>query len=202
MASYDHNSTAIADSYAKTLFELTEQAGTVDVVLNQFRDFVAYMQRDADFAGFMTSHAVDSDRRAEVLEKHFRGKLDDLLLSTLQVINRKGRGELVPLICDRFETVVETARNEVEVDVTSAVSLSDAARINLRETVGRVFGKTAKLVEHVDPAILGGLIVRVGDEKLDSSVVKRIAGLSNRLHERAIHEIHDGQAYTDTTAGA
>jgi F0F1-type ATP synthase delta subunit len=97
MASYDHNSTAIADSYAKTLFELTEQARHGGRGLNQFRDFVAYMQRDADFAGFMTSHAVDSDRRGGSARKALSRQARRFAAQHLAGDQSQGRGELVPV---------------------------------------------------------------------------------------------------------
>ncbi|MCB9851150.1 MAG: ATP synthase F1 subunit delta [Phycisphaerales bacterium] len=201
MAGFDHNSTSIADSYAKSLLELTEQARTTDSVVGAFRDFVEYIGRDTAFHDFLTSHAVDTDRRAAVLEKLFRGKLDDLLLSAVQVINRKGRCELIPLIYDRYRLAVEEVRNEVDVYVTSAVPLSDASRTQLTQAVTRVAGKTPRIVEQVDPNILGGLIVRIGDEKLDNSVARQLAAIAGKLDERTVQEIHSGREYVDAPAG-
>lgn len=197
MANYDHGSQAIADSYAKTLLDLTEQAGTTDTAADEFRQFAELMERDAAFAEFLTSHSVDPDRRALVLEKHFRGRMNNLLLSTLQVINRKDRTALIPLIYEQYRLAVEEARNEVDVHVTSAVPLTDGLRQQLAETATKVAGKTARLVEKVDPAILGGLVVRIGDEKLDASVARHLQRLGGMLHERSVHEIHGGKAFVE-----
>ncbi|HRX85307.1 MAG TPA: ATP synthase F1 subunit delta [Phycisphaerae bacterium] len=201
MATYDHGSQAIADSYAKTLLDLTQAAGTTGAVQEEFRAFAKLMETDAAFAEFMTSQSVDADRRALVLEKHFRGRMNDLLLSTLQVINRKGRTELIPLIFEQYRLAVEEVNNEVDVLVTSAVPLTDALRQRLAETATKVAGKTARLVETVDPAILGGLVVRIGDEKLDASVARHLQRLGNVLHERAVHEIHAGKAFVESNGG-
>jgi F-type H+-transporting ATPase subunit delta len=201
MAKYDHGSAQIADSYAKTLLELTEGAGTTGDVVEEFREFVEFMQRDSDMAVFLTSRAIDTERRAAVMEKHFRGRMNDLLLNTLQVINRRGRGELIPLIYERYRLAVEDVRNEIDVHVTSAVPLNDALRQQLAEAAGRLAGKTPRLVEQVDPAIIGGLVVRVGDEKLDNSVARRLARLWTVLDERTTIEIHSGRAFFQANGG-
>jgi F-type H+-transporting ATPase subunit delta len=195
MAKYDHGSTAIADSYAGTLLGLAEEAKNADTVITEFEDFVSFMEKDAVFGDFMTNPAVDADDRAAVLEKHFRGKYSDLLVNTLQVVNKKGRGELLPLIYERFRLKLEEVRNEVDVHVTSAVELNDALRDKVRHAAAGVAGRTPRLVEEVDPGILGGLVVRIGDKKLDSSVVNRLHQFRETLDERASREIHSGKAF-------
>jgi len=197
MAKYDHGSQAIADSYARTLLGLTEQAGTTGAVIEEFRQFAEFMQRDAAMQEFLTSTAIDPERRAAVLEKHFRGRMNDLLLSTLQVINRNGRCTLIPLIYEQYRLAVEVVHHEIDVRVTSAVPLNDALRERLSAAATKLVGKSAVLVETVDPAIIGGLIVRIGDGKLDSSVARRLQRLGALLHERSVHEIHSERAYSE-----
>jgi len=195
MAKFDPGSLAIADSYAKTLLDLSEEAKATEAVEAEFAEFVKFFDAGQAFGDFLVAHAVDVEKRAVVLEKHFRGKLNDLLLSTLQVINRKGRNTLIPLIYERFRLAVEAVRNEVDVHVTSAVPLNDALRGQLVEAAKKVAGKTARLVEKVDPSILGGLVLRIGDEKLDGSVARQLSLLSANLHQRALSEIHGGKEY-------
>ena len=118
MAEFDYGSYAVADGYARTLLELSEEAGASDETLAEFRELVSLMERDADFGGFMTSPAVDTDARRDVLEKYFRGKLSDLLLNALQVINRKDRAELIPLIYERYRLALEKVRKAMTDETT------------------------------------------------------------------------------------
>lgn len=195
MSSLDHTSSSIADSYARALLSLTEDAGCSDEVHDTLRDLVDGMNRDQALAVFMMSRSIDDDRRTDLLEQHFRGKMHDLLLNTLQVINRKGRCELIPLVYERYRLALEELRNEIDVYVTSAIELTDAIRADLIEAATRVAGRTARLIETVDPEILGGLIVRIGDEKLDSSVSRRLERIHDAFEQRASQEIHSGKRY-------
>lgn len=199
MAKFEHGSIAIADSYARTLLELTEKSGQSEAVADDFGEFDKLLKTDEAFAEFMYSQSVDSDARESVLEKNFRGRMNDLLLSTIQVVNRKGRCELLELIRERFRLALEEARNEVDVYVTSAVALTDELRESLKLATSSITGKTVRMVEAVDPAILGGLIVRIGDEKLDNSVVNRLRTLNGSLMQRATDEIHKGHAFAEAT---
>ena len=199
MAKFEHGSIAIADSYAKTLLELTEKSGQSEAVAEDFSEFDKLLKTDEAFASFMYSQSVDADARAEVLEKNFRGRMNDLLLSTIQVVNRKDRCELLELIRERFRLALEDARNEVDVYVTSAIPLTDELRESMRKATTSVTGKTVRFIEKVDASILGGLIVRIGDEKLDTSVITRLKGLNTSLMHRATEEIQKGHAFAEAT---
>lgn len=197
MANYSQGNETIANSYAKTLLDLTEEAGRTDEVLAEFKGFSGLLREEPRLGEYLASQMVDGDRRAFLLEKSYRGRMNDLLLSTLQVIIRKGRGGLIPQIYEQYRLAVEEARNEIDVHVTSAVPLGDVSRRQLIEAATRVAGKTARLVEHVDDSILGGLVIRIGDEKLDGSVLRHLQRIAQQLHERAVHEIHRGEAYVE-----
>jgi len=197
MAGFDHNAESIADNYARTLLELSEEAQRSEAILSEFQDFVSLMEKDAAFGNFMVNPAVDADDRRELLEKHFRGKMDNLLLSALQVVNRRNRCELAPLICERYRLALEEARGEVDVYVTTAVELTSSLRDQITQAATAVAGKKARLIEQVDPDILGGLVVRIEDEKLDSSVARQLNRLHDMLAKRASQELHGDRSFVE-----
>lgn len=201
MAKLDHNATAVADAYAKTLLDLCLRKDNADRVAEEFADFVELMKKDAAFGDFMTSIAVDEDTRRAVLEKHFRGKMDDLLLSTLQVINRRGRGDLLGLIRERFVYWLGEHRNQVDVRVASAIPLTDALRQKLSAAIQSLTGQSPRILETVDESLLGGLVIRVGDDKLDGSVRRQLRMIYDQMHERASAELHSNRQHYDV-AGA
>ena len=133
-----------------------------------------------------------------MMETHFRGKMPDLLLNALQIVNENDRCELIPLIYEQYRLALEELRNEIDVHVTSAVELTEGMRAQIATAATQVAGKTARLVEKVDPAILGGLVVRIGDDKLDSSVSRQLEQIRDVFEERASHEIHSGKAFFES----
>ena len=201
MAKLDHTYDAIADIYAGTLLQLSEAAGNSEKVQAELVELVELMDKVPTFGDFMLNPAIDADNRRAVLEKVFRGKLDDLSLDALQVINRKGRCEIVPLISERYRLQLEEVRDEVDVYVTSAAELPKKLRRKVQEAATRLAGKTARLVEKVDPEVLGGLVVRIRDQKIDASVFCQLGKLREALRERALHEIHGGKDYFQAANG-
>lgn len=201
MARLDHTTASIAETYAEALYELADAGGATDAVLEEVEAFRELMEKDTAFADFMMNPAMDAEVRRAFLEKHFRGKFGDLFLNTLLVVNRKGRTALLPLICEHYRAAHERARNEVDVEVTSAVPLNDTSRRAVLEAMARVTGKTARLVERVDPSILGGLVVRIGDRKFDASLVRRLEGIRETLLERATQEAASGRAVAVANGG-
>ena len=189
MAVIDDTAIGIADVYARSLFDLAAAGNAVDGVAGEFGELIELIDAQPDVATFMTSEAIDVDRRAETLEKLFRGQLGDLLLNTLLVINGKGRLSLIREIHSAFARLREEQQNRVDATVTTATALNDEQRQRVIDSIGERTGKQVTLHEQVDAEILGGLVVQVGDERLDGSVASRLGRIERSLHERASQEL-------------
>jgi F-type H+-transporting ATPase subunit delta len=104
-------------------------------------------------------------------------------------MNRKGRPELLPEVAVEYRKLFQAARGIVDVRVTSAVPLTAADRERLAAVVRSRTGLVARLLEQVDPAVLGGLVVRVRDGKFDTTLQSKLERLHGALLERASTEI-------------
>ncbi len=175
----------IAEVYAASLFALARELDVVADVRAELDEFVQLIEREPEFEKFLTSRALEADARAVGLEKMFRGKLSDLLLNTLLVMNEHGRSALVPALRQRYVIHQENAANEIEVRVTSAVELSKSQKFDIEVLVTDLTGKRPLVEYVVDPDILGGLILHLGDWRLDNSVRRQLRGIEQRLRQRA-----------------
>jgi F-type H+-transporting ATPase subunit delta len=195
MATVDDSVIAIADSYATALLELAEESGVSQQILDELAELTAGLRWDDALRDFLSSAAVDDDERARVMERVFRGKMSDLLLNTLLVMNSKGRSSIIPVVHERYRLALSRVRGELDVKVTTALPLNRKLRNRLVEVLGQVTGKKPVLVETVDESVLGGLAVQIGDEKLDGTVARRLELLRESFRHRASREIHAGSAY-------
>lgn len=183
----------MADVYAEALLSAAREQGTEDEVAQEFADLVRYMDTDPSFARFMTSDTVDDDSRRASLEKLFRGRLSELLLNTLQVLNNRNRLEAVREVYRAVELRMEAKRHQQEVLVETAMPLTEDLRSLLKTRVSNYIGKEALLIEKVVPELIGGVVIHVQDVQIDASVSSRVRGLRQRFSQRAIHEIHGGR---------
>lgn len=189
MAKRDEKNQHIARIYSQSLLALADKAGASEVLRDELLDLVALLDDNPRLRDFFESPLVDTEARTSMLERTLRGRASDLLVDGLQVINRHGRLALVDTIAEAYRTDFQARTGHVDVEVVTAVPLSDAQRRAIAESVEATDGRKADLVESVDPSLLGGMIVRVGDRKIDTTVAKDLRTVRAQLAERAAREI-------------
>jgi F-type H+-transporting ATPase subunit delta len=192
MATFDDKALAVARVYAQALLQVAQGRAQAAEVLEELQELAALSERDAAFRTFLESPLIESEGREKSLETIFRGKASDLLVDTLQVMNRKGRIGLLPAVAKAFEDAVADARGQVDVFVRSAVALTEAQRDAVRVAVQKKIGRAARLIEKVDASLIGGMVVQIGDRKVDASVSTRLRGLSEALLARGTRQILSG----------
>ena len=195
MAKIDARDLGLGRLYATALLDLAEQKGAAEALAAEMSGVAELLAERPELAEFLGSPLVDGEARAQVIEKVFRGRASELLTDGLQVINRRGRLGSLPVIAEAYRREYRERRGLVEATVRTAVPLPPELRERLVAEVSRLAGKTAELVERVDPGILGGLVVEFAGEKLDASIASRLSGLGQALFARASEEIHSGKAY-------
>jgi len=190
--SIDERQLAVARVYAQALLGLADRQGEVDEILEQLEQLSFLMDGAPALEEFFGTPLVREETRKVALENLFRGRMLDLLVDTLQVMNRKGRLGLIRALVVAYREEYKELKGRVDVRVTTAVPLSDSLRRDLEVATSEVTGKEAQLVEKVDQSILGGMILRIGDRKIDTSIAKEIRKLSEQMLERASRELHGG----------
>ena len=184
MAQFDQE-LRIADVYAEALFTLAKEQQRVAELHAELDELLKLWDAQPDFAKFMSSPALEIDARARGLEKMFRGKLDDMVLNTLLVMNDHGRAALVPALHRRFVMRKEDEANEIEVKITSAFELSGEQKAEAIQIAVEASHRKPVVEYRIEPDILGGLILQVGELRLDNSLRRHISVLSENLLERA-----------------
>lgn len=195
MANATDKELALAKVYSRAMVDLAESQGQADSLLEELREVAALAAKDPQLGTFLSSPTVDTAVRTRVIEKAFRGKASDLLVDSLQVLNNKERLGLLQAVYETYRLAHEAMRNVIDVHVMTAVPLNDAMRAKVRDLVTAIYGKKAELVEKVDESVLGGISLRIGDDKLDSTVMTKLRKLSNAMRERASYEIHAGRSF-------
>ena len=190
---------AIARIYAKAALGLANKGDEATELLAELQEFIRLLNTEAVFEEYLASPLVGSAERKTSLENSFRGKMSDLLLDTLQVMNRKGRAGLVRAFAVAYREEIDDLKQVVGVRVRSAQPLTEKLREGLRAAVSSFSGKTAQLQEEIDESLLGGLVLHVGDRKIDTSLVTELGAISARLSDRASREIQGGTNYLEDT---
>lgn len=193
MAKLDEKQVAVARVYAQSMLDLATDEASARSLLEELTDLESVLDAQPAFAEFFTSPLVDTEVRRGALERTLRGRASDTLVDALLVMDRHGRLSLYSTVVEVFRQRCQDRFGEVDVEVTTAIPLDQASREALRASVAKVTGKSPILVETVDGALLGGMVLRFGDRKIDTSVAKDLRTMRGRLDDRAAREIHGGR---------
>ena len=192
MAKVDDRKLGLGRVYARAILEVAEERGMAEQVRDELAALADYLDREVGLRDLLANPLTDEKVKERLLEKALRGRASDLLVDALEVVARKGRIDLLPAIAEAYRQEYRRVRNIVDVTVKSAIPLPPELRRRLLEAASRYTGKKAELEESVDPALIGGLVVQIGDEKIDSSVATSLRSLGQALQRRGAEQIHRG----------
>jgi len=174
----------IARTYAESLLELAEARGGDGIaeVGEEVATLAGIARGDRTVAEFFRSPVVDTNSREDALRRMFDGRVSPLVRDFLLVLNRKGRLGHFTDIAVAYDALVQERLGRVEVDVwTASGPVGEELLASLRTKVREATGKDPVFRMHVDPAMIGGIRLRIGDRLLDGSVSTRLAGLRQHL---------------------
>ena len=185
-------SDALAQVYARSLFELAEARGgreVIEEVTAEIEEILEIARGDAKFAEFLSSRVLATEARAASLKKIFEGRVSPLTLNFLLTLNQKGRLEHLPAIGAALDELAQEKFGRVEVDVFTAAPIGPDEVRTIRERLGAVLRKEVVVHPYTDASLIGGMRLRVGDQLIDGSVATRLAKLRDRLSTEGSAEI-------------
>src|SRR5512135_3323562 len=155
----------LAGVYALAILRLAEERGEAERVLEELEALGLWLEEHPGERQNLASPLADPARRRQSLDRMFRARISNLLLDALQVMNRNHRLELLEPVARAYRQEYQRRHHLVDVQVTSAVPLTEAQRRGLEQATRERTGSAARLRERVDPRLLGGLVVEIGDQK-------------------------------------
>ncbi|MEM6393174.1 MAG: ATP synthase F1 subunit delta [Planctomycetota bacterium] len=172
---------SVSRVYAKSLFELADEAGKLDVIAGQVESLGELLGESPELRNLLENPAVSSQTRADTINRVFGGRADDLLVKFLLVLNAKDRLATLPGITAAFGHLMDERSGRLPVEVTFANPPSDAELGRVRDQVSASTGKQAQLTVQIDPDIIGGVRLRIGDQLIDATVAARLRRLQHQL---------------------
>jgi len=171
----------IAKNYAEALLALATKARDIEGWGRMLDAIADAMGRDVHLRRFLESPRVDAAKKNEILGKAFANTLPPVFVKYLQAVVRRRRQMVIPAIAIEYRLLVDQVVGRVHANVTIARDADEAERAVIAQQLSDVLGK--EVVPHVtvDPDIIGGIVVRVGDRVMDGSVRRRLANLRQRM---------------------
>src|SRR5262245_12860275 len=186
----DVSAQRIGRAYAEALLNAAEKRGQADAALEELEALVRDLfQANPKIEALFASAAIGRKAKADVLRKAFEGRASELFFNFLLVLNDHDRLDLLRPILTAARDLHDQRARRLRVMVRSAVPLADDQRERLAQELRQSFRLEPVLVTQVDPELLGGVVVKVGDWVYDGSVRAQLDSLRKQLIERSSYEI-------------
>lgn len=179
----EHHST-LALTYARSLLELANESGQIEPVANDVEALEQVLAQNPGFIEFLKNPGIGHEERSAVISRIFGGRINVLLDRFLHLMSERGRLGSLPEFLDAFEYLLDQQLGKIEVDVTVAQRLSEQELEDVRRRVSQALGKEAVVHQYVDEDIIGGIVLRVGDQVVDASVRRQLEAMKQRLLHR------------------
>ncbi len=175
---YDERTAHVARSYAEALINAAAKADEVDAVVGELEEIEADVLRPhPKFAEILASPSVPSHEKDRILSEAFDGRAMPTVSRFLKVLNAHGRLGLIAPVAREARALWDKRQNRKPVAIRSARELDEGQKEALRGKVAAMIGATPILSFRVDPSLIGGLVVQVGDDVYDASIKTRLERL-------------------------
>ncbi|HXW34233.1 MAG TPA: ATP synthase F1 subunit delta [Acidimicrobiales bacterium] len=163
----------VAEVYARALFEVASERDVLDVVRDQLGQFSDVLSANHNLQTFFFSPYLSTEEKKEGLGRLIEGA-DETFMSFLETLVERSRMPEIFHIRARYEEMWDAEMKLLPVEVTSAVELDESIVRDIGDRIGTQTGNKIELTSVVDPNILGGIVLRVGDFILDASIRNRL----------------------------
>ncbi|PQO29173.1 ATP synthase F1 subunit delta [Blastopirellula marina] len=181
---FDLSRQRIGSVYAKALLGAADDAGQTDVILDEFGSLIHdVIDQREDLRHAIAGSILSEDQRIAVLDKAFSGKMNPVLLTFLKVVTQHERQDCLREIYDAAVKLNNERLGLVEITATTATELSKELSDSLTASLKAKLGREVVLKSEVDPSVIGGLVLHVGDTVFDGSVANRLKQLRQKALE-------------------
>ena len=170
----------IAEVYARALFEVAKERDVLDEIHDDLGAFTKALDENRELAVFFFSPYFSSEEKKNGLERAVTGA-DPIFMNFLETLLERHRMPVIFRMRARFEQLWDEEKKLLPVEITSSVQLDKAIVQSIGERIGEQTGQKVELSSKVDPEILGGLVVRVGNFVLDASIRNRLNQLRKQV---------------------
>ena len=171
-----------ARRYAQTVFRMAQEANELNRWQSDLRKIASLVKDSALFA-LLEKPEVSFDEKAKVLSERL-GEINPMALKLVSLLVAKGRLGIIDDIADEYQQLLDNYHG-VEgaeiAEITTAIPLDDEDRLRIAQRITEIVGKPVALKPRVDPSLIGGIIIRIGDKLIDGSIHSKLVALHKEM---------------------
>ena len=167
----------VASRYAKSLLGLVAEKGNLEDAFNDMSLIKKTCSENRDLVVLLKSPVVNTEKKASILNSVYGKNVSEVTMLFINLITKNRREGALPEIADAFIAQYKAMKGITTAVVTSAAVLADDAKKKIQDLVQKEVGGTVELQMEINPELIGGFILRIGDKQLDTSILSKIGDL-------------------------
>ncbi len=179
---------AVARRYAQAFFAIAQE-NDMDKLEEELKYVVDALDSNPEFKMVMDHQLVSPEDKKELVNSIFSKEISEITVNFLNVVIEKYRAAYIKDIYTEFVNYVNQTKNIADAYIKSAQPLNEEDMNLVKENLGKATGKNIRLFNDVDPNLVGGVVVRIGDKVMDGSVTRRLDVLKEQLMQISVKEI-------------
>lgn len=171
----------VATRYAKSLLDLAVEQGDLDTVKQDMEQFIGVLRSNTELQAVLKNPIMKQDKKQNILDALFKDKIHPSILAFFRIMVRKGRSGILYATAQEFVRAYNEYKGIVKATVTSATKLSDKNFDALKAILSEETKSEIILTNAIDPGLIGGFVVKVGDKQIDASIAGKLHKLEKHL---------------------
>ncbi len=175
----------VASRYAKSLIDLALEKGVLKDIYQDILMFDNVSHKNRDFVLMLRNPIINHAKKNAVLHAIFKGKVNSMTMSFFDIVTRKNREAYLPDIAEVFIDMYRKHEGIAKAVITTAIPMNEELKKVFKEQITQKVGKKIELTAKVDPAIIGGFVLTIGDRQMDNSVRYKLQSLEYDLSDNS-----------------
>jgi len=173
----------VSKRYASALFEVSFEDQKYELVRDELIFILKCLKDEPKLHQLLETPSLSSNEKKEILSSVFKENVSKEVLNFLYIVIDKGREQYIESIIEEYKVLTNSAKNKVDAVAITAVPMDKQDLLKLQVNLSMSSGKNVQLQNVVDPTIIGGVLVKIGDKVIDGTVKSRLADMQQQLSQ-------------------
>lgn len=176
----------VATRYAKSLIDLAQEQNILEPVKADMDAFAKTVHNSHELYAVLANPIIAQDKKKKILDALFAGKVNKATIAFFHIMVTKGRAGILYATAQEFGNQYNVLKNIIKATVVSAAPLSEASKQQLTDEVKAITGGTVIMQTKIDPSLIGGFVLTVGDRQIDTSVASSLQKIKKDFAQKVI----------------
>ncbi len=179
----------LAMKYSKAIFEYGKENDKLTVLKKDLKEVNKIVEESKEFNNLLFSVRILPEDKKNIIDSIFKDKISDYIRNFLKLLIDKRREVFLAQIIKEYNNKVDREMKTINVQVISAIKLSKQSEKELKDKLSSIYDSEIKLELKKDPSILGGMILKIGDQLIDGSIKNHLDGLTEKIEKIPVSEL-------------